>query len=59
MTAHKRIRRIVLVPCPDCLGTGRDGHGGKCPYCVNGEVPKVIVEIVNEVDGEPQGEPRR
>lgn len=54
MKAYKRLKRIVLVVCDACLGTGRDGHGGKCPYCVNGEVPKLIVEIVaDESKGEP------
>lgn len=44
----KRIKRIVYVPCPDCLGTGLE-VGGKCSTCKGQcNVPRVVVEIVHE-----------
>lgn len=47
MTRHKRLKRIVLCPCGDCLGTGRDGRGGRCAACAGtGEVIRVVVEVV-------------
>lgn len=44
----KQIRRIVYVPCPDCYGTGLE-VGGKCSTCKGqGNVPRVVIEIVHD-----------
>jgi DnaJ-class molecular chaperone len=52
MIAHKQIRRLMLVPCSNCLGTGRalaKNEQTKCPECKGkGEVEKWITEIVND-----------
>lgn len=49
----KQIKRIVLVPCGDCYGTGL-AVGGKCSTCKGtGEVERVVVEMVHE-DNAPQ-----
>lgn len=52
--AHKRIRRLVMVLCPNCLGTGTveaKGDERKCPECNGkGEIEKWIVEIVHDDD---------
>lgn len=46
----KRIRRIIMVACPDCYGTGL-AVGGKCRTCKGtGEVERVVNEIVHEDD---------
>lgn len=52
MKAHKRVRRLVLVLCSNCLGSGSvmaKSEQKKCPECKGkGEVEKWIIEIVNE-----------
>ncbi len=46
----KYIRRIVMVVCADCFGTGL-ALGGKCATCQGtGEVKRVVNEIVHEDD---------
>jgi DnaJ-class molecular chaperone len=49
---YKRIRRLVMVTCTNCLGSGTimtKSDKKKCPDCKgSGEVEKWIVEIVNE-----------
>lgn len=48
MSKYKRVRRIILVPCPDCYATGLS-VGGKCTTCKgSGEVERVVNEIVRE-----------
>lgn len=34
MSKHKTVRRVVMVYCSNCWGTGRAG-GGKCETIVN------------------------
>ena len=48
----KRIRRVIQIQCPDCVGLGRvAGTSKKCPTCKgNGEVDRVINEIVHDDD---------
>lgn len=44
----KRIRRIIMVRCTDCWGTGRS-VSGSCITCKGkGEVERVVVEIVQD-----------
>ena len=54
MSGYKRVRRLVLVPCGNCLGTGTvvaKGNERKCPECKGtGNVEKWIVELVSEDD---------
>ena len=51
---YKRIRRLVMVTCTNCLGSGTittKSDKKKCPDCKgSGEVEKWIVEIVNDDD---------
>lgn len=47
-SAMKRIRRIIMVRCTDCWGTGRS-VSGSCITCKGkGEVERVVVEIVQD-----------
>jgi len=50
--AMKRIRRVIKVVCPHCLGLGQIAttHGRLiCEECKGtGEVDKVITELVEE-----------
>jgi DnaJ-class molecular chaperone len=50
--AYKRIRRLVLVTCTNCLGSGvvaTKNEQKLCPECKGkGEVEKWVVEIVND-----------
>jgi DnaJ-class molecular chaperone len=52
MKVYKRVRRLVMVLCSNCLGSGSvttKNDQKKCPDCKGkGEVEKWIVEIVNE-----------
>lgn len=52
----KRIRRVVKVLCPDCLGTGFEYvKGGRkaCSTCNgNGEVERIVNEIVHDDEDE-------
>jgi hypothetical protein len=50
----KQVRRLVMVLCSNCLGTGivpmKNGDK-KCPNCKGkGEVEKWIVELINDDD---------
>lgn len=48
MGKFREVRRIVLVPCPDCYSTGRT-LGGPCQTCAGtGQVERIVNEIVNE-----------
>lgn len=56
MSKHKRIRRIILVLCPNCAGRGtlitRNGLVS-CPECNGrGEVERVVNEIVSDEEVE-------
>jgi DnaJ-class molecular chaperone with C-terminal Zn finger domain len=43
---YKRVRRLISVPCPSCLGTGRDG---RCQQCNgSGNIEVWINEVVHE-----------
>lgn len=50
MSGYKRVRRLVMVPCTNCLGSGivvAKNDQKKCPECKGtGEVEKWITEIV-------------
>lgn len=44
----KQIRRIVLVPCTDCFGTGKE-IGGPCSTCKGkGEIERPVVEFIHD-----------
>jgi DnaJ-class molecular chaperone len=49
---YKRIRRLISVPCGNCLGTGiapAENKQNQCPHCKGtGEVQKWLIEIVND-----------
>ena len=48
MGKHRTVRRIVMVTCPDCYGTGL-ATGGKCGTCKGTrEVERVVNEIVSD-----------
>lgn len=48
MSKYRTVRRVVLVPCPDCFGTGLE-TGGKCRTCKGrGDVERIVNEIVAE-----------
>lgn len=48
MSKYKRVRRVVMVYCGDCWGTGKAG-GGKCETCKGtGEVERIANEIVSD-----------
>lgn len=56
MTTHRRIRRIIQITCPSCLGSTYQyvpGGGHKpCATCGGtGEVSSVVNEIVSEEEG--------
>ena len=51
MGKFKTVRRVVMVACTDCWGTGRAG-GGKCESCKGkGEVETIVNEIVADEEG--------
>lgn len=54
MSEYKRVRRLVMVPCNNCLGSGliaTKNDQKKCPECKgSGEIEKWIVEIVVDDD---------
>lgn len=48
MGKHRTVRRVVLVYCTACWGTGRAG-GGKCEKCDGtGKVETIVNEIVSD-----------
>lgn len=55
---HKRVRRIVWVPCGECFGcgsVGKDGMRKPCNVCLGrGEVEKYLTEFVTDDEAEAE-----
>jgi DnaJ-class molecular chaperone len=46
----KIIKRIILVMCPACFGTGNSYHNGKKHVCEMCKGAGLVERVVNEVE---------